>query len=78
MTINFLSWIDWQYRFPIDTEVAESLAPLLTRLATLVPPPGYPIVIYHGVLAPHAKRLRAVVPKPPGVVHVPSARMRRV
>jgi len=42
---------------------------LLARLAALVPPPRYPLVIYHGVLAPHAKWRSAVVPKPPGVVH---------
>jgi hypothetical protein len=30
--------------------------PFLARLAALVPPPRYPLVRYHGVLAPHAKR----------------------
>ncbi|WP_437657820.1 transposase [Sorangium sp. So ce1182] len=42
---------------------------LLARLAALVPPPRVPLVIYHGVLAPHSKWRTAVVPKPPGVVH---------
>ncbi|WP_437595080.1 transposase [Sorangium sp. So ce1000] len=42
---------------------------LLARLAALVPPPRLPLVIYHGVLAPHSKWRTAVVPKPPGVVH---------
>jgi len=42
---------------------------LLARLAALVPPPRYPLVIYHGVLAPHSKWRSAVVPRPPGVVH---------
>jgi hypothetical protein len=32
-------------------------------LLTLVPPPRYPLVQYHGVFAPHAKRRRAVVPR---------------
>ena len=36
---------------------------LLARLAALVPPPRYPLVRYHGVLAPHAKWRSAVVPK---------------
>jgi hypothetical protein len=38
---------------------------LLARLAALVPPARHPLLTYHGVLAPHSKRLRAVVPKPP-------------
>jgi hypothetical protein len=37
----------------------------LARLAALVPPPRYPLVRYHGVLAPHAKRRSVVVPKAP-------------
>ena len=38
---------------------------LLARLAALVPPPRYPLVRYHGVLAPHAAWRREVVPRPP-------------
>jgi hypothetical protein len=38
---------------------------LLARLAALVPPPRYPLVRYHGVLAPHSKWREAVVPRPP-------------
>ncbi|MBN9165356.1 MAG: transposase [Myxococcales bacterium] len=38
---------------------------LLARLAALVPPPRYPLVRYHGVLAPHAAWRREVVPGPP-------------
>jgi Putative transposase len=37
---------------------------LLARLSALVPPPRYPLVRYHGVFAPHAKRRIAVVPRP--------------
>ncbi len=37
----------------------------LARLAALVPPPRYPLVRYHGVLAPHSKRRSAVVPRRP-------------
>jgi hypothetical protein len=42
---------------------------LLARLAALVPPPRYPLVRYHGVLAPHSKWRGAVVPKAPPVAH---------
>ncbi len=38
---------------------------LLARLAALVPPPRYPLVRYHGVLAAHAAWRREVVPRPP-------------
>jgi hypothetical protein len=38
---------------------------LLARLAALVPPPRYPLVRYHGVLAPHAEWRREIVPRPP-------------
>lgn len=38
---------------------------LLARLAALVPPPRYPLVRYHGVLAPHATWRREIVPRPP-------------
>ena len=37
---------------------------LLARLAALVPPPRYPLVRYHGVLAPRSSWRSAVVPKP--------------
>jgi hypothetical protein len=37
----------------------------LARLAALVAPPRYPLVRYHGVIAPHSKWRSAVVPKPP-------------
>ncbi|MDF2698047.1 MAG: hypothetical protein K0S65_6430 [Labilithrix sp.] len=38
---------------------------LLARFAALVPPPRYPLVRYHGVLAPHAAWRREIVPRPP-------------
>lgn len=38
---------------------------LLARLAALVPPPRYPLVRYHGVLAPHAAWRKEIVPRPP-------------
>jgi hypothetical protein len=37
---------------------------LLARLAALTPPPRYPLVRYHGVLAPASKWRRLVVPDP--------------
>jgi hypothetical protein len=44
-----------------------SLTPLelLARLSALVPPPRYPLVRYHGVLAPRSSWRKAVVPRPP-------------
>jgi hypothetical protein len=38
---------------------------LLEKLSVLVPLPRANIVRYHGILAPHAKRREAVVPKKP-------------
>ena len=38
---------------------------LLARLAALVPPPRYPLVRYHGVLAPHSAWRSEIVPRPP-------------
>lgn len=38
---------------------------LLARLAALIPPPRYPLVRFHGVLAPHAAWRREIVPRPP-------------
>ncbi|MFI5298610.1 MAG: transposase [Polyangiales bacterium] len=35
----------------------------LARLAALIPPPRYPLVRYHGVLAPHAKWRSEIVPR---------------
>ena len=36
----------------------------LARLAALIAPPKYPLVRYHGVLAPHAKWRAEIVPRP--------------
>ena len=36
----------------------------LARLAALVPPPRYPLVRYHGALAPHSAWRKLVVPRP--------------
>jgi len=38
---------------------------LLERLAALVPRPRYPLVTYHGVLAPAAPLRKLIVPTPP-------------
>jgi hypothetical protein len=37
----------------------------LARLCALIPPPRYPLVRYHGVLAPNHSRRREVIPRPP-------------
>ena len=37
---------------------------LLARIAALVPPPRYPLVRYHGVLAPRSSWRRLVIPRP--------------
>jgi len=36
----------------------------LARATALLPPPRFPLVRYHGVLAPHSKLRSAIVPKP--------------
>lgn len=38
---------------------------LLARIAALIPPPRYPLVRYHGVLAPRSSWRKSVVPRPP-------------
>ncbi len=40
---------------------------LLARLAALVPPPRYPLVRYHGVLAPRSPWRKSVVPRAPSL-----------
>jgi hypothetical protein len=37
----------------------------LARLAAIVPPPRYPLLRFHGVLAPHHRWRTRVVPRPP-------------
>jgi hypothetical protein len=39
---------------------------LMARLSALIPPPRYPLVRFHGVLAPRSSWRRDVVPKAPG------------
>lgn len=38
---------------------------LLARISALIPPPRYPLVRYHGVLAPASPWRKWVIPKPP-------------
>ncbi len=38
---------------------------LMARLSALIPPPRYPLVRFHGALAPRSSWRRHVVPKPP-------------
>jgi len=38
---------------------------LLARISALIPPPRYPLVRYHGVLAPSSSWRKYVIPKPP-------------
>ena len=40
---------------------------LLARIAALIPPPRYPLVRYHGVLAPRSSWRKAVIPRPPEI-----------
>jgi len=42
---------------------------LLARLCALIPPPRYPLVRYHGVLAPRSPWRRDVVPRPRDPTH---------
>ena len=47
------------------THLLLSATELLEKLSALVPPPRTNLVRYHGVLAPHAKNRKAVVPPKP-------------
>ncbi len=49
-----------------DGTVALDFEPLdlIARLCAMVPPPGFHMVRYHGVLSSHAKLRREIVPKP--------------
>jgi hypothetical protein len=57
--------VAYQVKYPRRQGTHRGMKPIafLARLAALVPPPRYPLLRYHGVLAPHAKRRRVVVPK---------------
>ena len=50
---------------------------LLARIAALIPPPRYPLVRYHGVLAPRSSWRRAVIPRPPEVEATHAKQQRR-
>jgi hypothetical protein len=47
------------------THLLLSASELLEKLSALVPPPRANLVRYHGILAPHAKKRKEVVPKKP-------------
>ena len=57
--------VGYQVKYPRRRGTHRVMTPIafLARLAALVPPPRYPLVRYHGVLAPHAKRRSVVVPQ---------------
>jgi Putative transposase len=38
---------------------------VLARLAALIPPPRFPLVRYHGVIAPNSSWRKSIVPQPP-------------
>jgi hypothetical protein len=59
--------VAYQVKYPRRKGTHRVMTPVafLARLAALVPPPRYPLLRYHGVLAPHAKRRGVVVPKAP-------------
>jgi hypothetical protein len=50
---------------PGSTHVVFDPLSFLERLAALVPRPRLPLVTYHGILAPHARRRADIVPQPP-------------
>ncbi|MCC6553076.1 MAG: transposase, partial [Polyangiaceae bacterium] len=58
--------IAYEIKVPSKRATHRVMSPieLLARLAALVPPPRYPLVRYHGVLAPHSKWHSEVVPRP--------------
>ncbi|XYI04266.1 transposase [Sorangium sp. So ce1128] len=58
--------VAYRMKYPTRGSTHRIMTPveLLARLSTLIPPPRYPLVRYHGVFAPHAKRRSAVVPRP--------------
>jgi hypothetical protein len=56
------------------THLLLSATELLEKLSALVPPPRRNLVRYHGILAPHAKRRKSVVPKKPDVEELKKTR----
>jgi hypothetical protein len=47
----------------------------LGRLAAIVPPPRYPLLRFHGVLAPHHRWRARVVPRPPARTRACNAKL---
>lgn len=47
---------------------------LIARLCAMIPPPGFHMVRYHGVLSSHAKLRSEVVPEPPAAPPAPPPR----
>ncbi len=59
--------VAYRVKYPRGNATHRLMTPveLLARIAALIPPPRYPLVRYHGILAPHAKLRAAVVPRVP-------------
>jgi hypothetical protein len=58
--------VTYQVKYPRRSATHLVMTPVefMARVAALLPPPRFPLVRYHGVLAPHSKLRDAVVPKP--------------
>jgi hypothetical protein len=65
--------VAYRVKYPGRRSTHRVMTPLelLARLAALVAPPRFPLLRYHGVLAPHAKWRHLVVPRSPkgGLAH---------
>ena len=59
--------VAYRVKYPGRGSTHRLMTPLefLARLAALVAPPRYPLLRYHGILAPHATWRHRVVPKSP-------------
>jgi hypothetical protein len=71
-TDRLVDWPDGRLGYRVRWARSEAgpyrvMTPLefLARLAAIVPPPRYPLVRYHGVLAPASRWRPHVVPRPP-------------
>jgi hypothetical protein len=62
--------VAYRVKYPRGDKTHRMMTPVefLARAAALLPPPRYPLVRYHGVLAPHSKLRALVVPRPPASV----------
>ena len=56
--------IAYRVKYPSGKRTHRLMTPVefMARLAALIPPPFYPLVRYHGALAPHSKWRKHVVP----------------